>query len=307
MTNQKEIKKKKQKTSPPYLLWVSAVLLITLIFGIITAFFCGRAVAHGKSEDMKRNLYLSLSDSPFAFVIPAMFGDNIPVTDAAFPDCVNSDASSVRVDFNATDGTLKAIPGEDHYESKIFAVDNPRRLILAKSTQGSNRPAGILALSGGTLAFSASDSESDTPLVLDGEKTGTFDEEFFGITEEGILLFGKYSELGEEAEKLAYAASAEIHALIVDSSPTEFSPCEIRIGRSSVAIGQCEDGSLIVGIFGKDASVSDISKIFYKYKAVNAAIVYVGDYAGVSEKDGSEAALGKAYSGATYSSAWIIR
>ncbi len=301
-----ENKKGTQRKSPPHLKRFAFVLIALLIFSLLAAFFVGRTVARGSSETLRENFYLFLSDSPFAFLVSPLFGDNLPDVSMKLPEASLSSEDGITVSFRGDSSPLSPITDTES-DAKLFALKDPSRLLLARSSQGSNSIGSILSLSGGNFAFSAFTASNDRILVFDGEETENPDGEFFGITKEGILAFGNYSEYKNSKGDLAFASSANVHSLIVASAPTDFSPSNRQIGSPSFAIGQCKDGSLILGFFPKEATVSEISKTFYRLSAVNAAIVYLGDDTGYVFAGGESHSYAEGFKNAEFSSAWVIK
>lgn len=308
MATQNENKKKKKRTRPSYFLHTFAIISLTLIFVLLLVFFAGRAVARGSSEDLSRKLHIFLSDSPFAFAIPALYGDDIPDTAPTLPECVLSNSSGITVSFPDDTNSVTEIKLDNgNYSAHMYALKNPNRLFIGKSTQDHNHISGILSLENAALAFSASAAGKDKVLVYDKALTGEAEGGFFGITDKGFLVFGKLEDYKNEDGELVYAKSANVGSLIINSIPCDFSPSDLPFGSPALAIGQCADGSLLLIFTDSNASAADIAQIFYRYSAVNAAIVYVGNGAGVCYPDGTYFSYDEGFADAEFSSAWLIK
>jgi hypothetical protein len=280
-----------------------------LIFFIIAAFLTGRAIANCESEGLRLEFYQKLRSSPFSACIDLLFEEeNLPITNPILPGCVSSSAEGIVPPSGSVAGEIIeiAVDGES-FNASMIAIKNPHSLFMGKSTFNQNYVSEIMHRAGASYAFSAADDRAISVAVYDGVISESAEGTFFGITESGILAFGDLSAFKEAEDGLVRAQNASIHTLVCASMPTSFSPSEHPIGKPSLSIGQCADGSLLIAVADGNASVSDLTRLFYKYSAVNAAIVYIGDCAGIICPDGRTVSFGEGFDAAQYSHAWLIK
>jgi exopolysaccharide biosynthesis protein len=308
MKFQKE-KKPKVTKKTRWGLMLALTVIITLIFIIAAVFFAGRAVASKGNEDLRLEFYTLLSESPFKGLIKYVFDDDdLPDTTPILPDCINSSASGITVSASASeDGALHLTYSDSSMKAHVLAIKDPSRLCMGKSTFSHNYISEIKNLENASYAFSAADDRQLNVTVSSGKYSSDADVTFFGITQSGILAFGRIKDFTDTKDALMWAQESVVHTLIHESMPTSFSPSENPIGIPTLSIGQCVDGSLLIVIADEKSSTDSLTKLFYKYSAVNAAIVYVGEAAGIIYPNGEIATFGEEFENAQYSHSWLIK
>ena len=308
MNSRTERKTKKSRRQ----LWglkITVTVAITLVFALLIAFFTGRTIATKGNEDLRLEFYMLLKESPLRGCIDYIFDeDSIPDTTPILPGCINSSFEGITPPTNSTgNDVLQLTPDSLSFSTHILAIKNPALLCMGKSTFDHNYVSEIKHLEKARYAFSAADSMNLNVIAANGKVTEDAEGTFFGMTEKGILAFGGIKQFSDVNGKLLWAQEAQIHTLINNSMPTSFSPSEHAIGYPTLSIGQCADGSLLMIIADSNASANGLTKLFYKYSAVNAAIVYVGESAGIICPDGSVLSFGRDFHDAQYSHAWLIK
>lgn len=290
-------------------LQIAVTVAITLVFVILIAFFAGRTIASKGNEDLRLEFYLLLKESPFSGCIKYIFDEeSIPDTTPVLPPCVNSSADGISPsDSVSGENVLQLSHNETSFSAHVLAINDPAALCMGKSTFDHNYISEIKHLENASYAFSAADNMQLNVIASNGSYAEDADGTFFGMTDNGILAFGGIKQFRDTNAKLMWAQEASIYTLIHSSLPTSFSPSEHAITAPTLSIGQCADGSLLIIIADARASVNDLTKLFYKYSAVNAAIVYVGESAGIICPDGSVLSFGKDFEDAQYSHAWLIK
>lgn len=302
---------KKQRKPKRHGLWlqIAITVAVTLAFVILAAFFAGRTIAQRGNEELRLDFYTRLSESPLRGLIKYIFNeDSIPSTAPILPGCVNSTPDGISPAPSASEKDVLLLKGDgDGYLAHVLAIKDPSSLFMGRSTFNQNYVSEIMHLQNASYAFSAADSMKLNVIDPDSEAYKDADGTFFGLTDRGILAFGGIKQLSEDAGKLTFAQEAEIHTLVHTSLPTSFEPSRHAIGAQTLSIGQCADGSLLIVLADGNASVDDLTKLFYRYSAVNAAIVYVGEAAGILCPDGSVLSFGSDFEDAQYSHAWLIK
>ena len=288
---------------------IAVTLAVTLAFVILIAFFAGRTIAQKGNDELRLEFYTRLSESPLRGCIRYIFDeDSIPDTTPILPGCVNSSTEGIIPSASTSgDGVLLITTDNEDFSAHIVAIKDPSSLFMGKSTFSHNYVSEIKHLTSASYAFSAADSMNLNVIASGNGPVSDADCTFFGITDKGILAFGGIKQLTSDHGNLIFAQAASIHTLVHASLPTSFSPSEHSINAPTLSIGQCADGSILLIIADQRASADDLTKLFYKYSAVNAAIVYVGEAAGIICPDGSVLSFGKDFDDAQYSHAWLIK
>lgn len=302
---------KKQRKPKRHGLWVqiAVTVAVTLVFVLIAAFIAGRTIAQNGNEELRLEFYTRLNESPFSGFVKYIFDeDSIPSTVPILPGCVNSTPDGISPAPSTSEKDVLLLKGDsDGYLAHVLAIKDPSSLFMGRSTFNQNYVSEIMHLQNASYAFSAADSMKLNVIDPDSDTYENADGTFFGLTDRGILAFGGIKQQSEDAGRLKFAQEAEIHTLIHASLPTSFDPSRHAIGVQTLSIGQCADGSLLLILADGNASVNDLTKLFYRYSAVNAAIVYVGEAAGIICPDGSVLSFGKDFEDAQYSHAWLIK
>ncbi len=308
MKFQKE-KKPKSVKKPRWGLKIALTVIITLIFVIAGVFFAGRAVASNGNEDLRLEFYTLLSESPFKGLIKYVFDkENLPDTTPILPECINSSASGITVSASTSaEGALQLFIDDPAMKAHVLAIKDPSRLCMGKSSFSHNYISEIKHLENASYAFSAADDMQLNVVVSNGKYSSDANVTFFGITQNGILVFGSINDFTDADDRLVWAQESVVHTLIHESIPTSFSPSEHPIGIPTLSVGQCADGSLLIVTADERASADSLTKLFYKYSAVNAAIVYIGESAGFIHPNGEISTFGDKFENAQYSHSWLIK
>lgn len=288
---------------------IAITVFITLAFVILIAFFAGRTIASKGNEKLRLEFYTLLNDSPFKGCIKYIFDEeNIPDTSPVLPGCISSSADGISPSGTPSENGIILLTTEDpSFNAHILAVKDPSRLYMGKSTFSHNYISEIKHLENASYAFSAADDRQLNVIISNGEYSDEKDVTFFGITKNGILAFGDLCDFEGSEDSLIWAQQADVHTLVHNSIPTSFSPSEHPISVPTLSVGQCADGSLLIVIADKNASADDLTKLFYKYSAVNAAIVYIGEAAGIITPNGEALSFGEGFEDAQYSHSWLIK
>lgn len=285
MEEQLELKRKKRPTDVS--VWsrrIFVIVLITLIFLLLFVFFAGRTVANVAPEDVGFSIYEGLRENGLSFLADLFFGDRYTSAPRELTGTVDSRPDGISVlfddDYSSYKGGGFLTFSPEGYGGKLIAVKNPLRFSLGISTQQSNTLSALMSLSGAQGIFSTRDSETDSPLVINGawaseRSEGSFT--YLGFTEDGILDFGASTKEELLERGLKFATEQEVYTLISGGVPQGFDLKDMPLGVPSVSIGQCADGSVLVLFLGEDSSCRDAMEIMYKYNAVNAAMIYLGN------------------------------
>lgn len=317
MEEQLELKRKRRPT--PARTWTFrsfVVVLITLVFITLLVFFGGRAIANAAPEDVAYSIYEGLVRDGHTFLADLFFGDRYTTMPRELTGAVDSNPDGISVLFGDDKSSFKGggfitLTPEGH-EGTLIAVKNPLRFSLAISTQQSNTLSALMSLSSAQGIFSMRDSENDSPLIVNGvwaskKVEGSFT--YVGFREDGILDFGTATKDALEGKGLKFATEQEVYTLISGGVPQGFELKDRPLGKDSVSIGQCADGSVIVLFLRGDSSCRDAMEIMYKYNAVNAAMIYIGSDTAFLAKDAQAGGFdpnGSADS-AHYHVTWIFR
>lgn len=303
-----------RKNRPGIYKTVFAVIWILLTVIILFVFFigAGRAVAGGESDDLKIRLYEFLEDSPFSFLSNFIFEGSVPSYESSLPPSANSDGTKVSVLFPGTQNAdvreITLTKKNDGISGILIALSDPTALSVGSSTQGSNALSEILKVEHARLAFAFSDQSDDPVLINGGEWTYKTNSElygYFGFDGKGVMHFGTGSYSDIEGLSLTYATKQTVHSLICGGVPCSFDMSKGAIGSASLSVAQCEDGSVLILFADASASCQKITELLYRYSAVNAATVYVGDAVGFANEEKS-VSLGSGSESVQHASAWII-
>lgn len=313
-SNEKIRSIKSRKRNRAYRL-IFAVVFITLIFMLIAIFAIGRTVAHGSSEARRVELYTFLHDNDLLWLSDIIFGDDVPSYSSALPPAKEAEVGNIKVAFSGegVSDIKKIILNEkdDGFSGVLIAVSDPRAISIGRSTQGSNDVAGIRDVEHASIAFSFANSRNDGVLYFDGEALfgeGDTDSDigYFGFSDDGIMHFGEGKIDEIYSLGLSFATRQDVSALITGKVPCSFEMSRGDIGSASLSVAQCADGSVMLLFADKKASCKDLTELLYRYSAVNAAIIYVGDNVGFIDLEGTYA-IGENFSSAKYSSVWMIK
>ncbi len=309
MSYKKSAKGYTYKSDSPFFGRFFIILLITLTILLVTVFAIGRAVAFGSSTELSLKFYDYLQNSVFSFATGFFFDDHVPSYEAYAPGVGDSSPDRIDVFFKGDDDILYFDVDEGTFKGKLVAVKDPTRFSIGRPTQEVNALNVILRVSDGELAFSSAASHRDRVLAENGEcliEEGKV-ETFIGFTNDGILHFGsadaeKMSSLG-----LSCATAQDINVLICGGAPFDFELSRAPIGKSTVSIAQCSDGSVLLLFLDEAASYRDAMEVLYRHGAVNAAVIHSGNNVGYVVSDGESFSYSDAISSAEFSSAWMVK
>lgn len=291
-------------------------LILTLILLTLLIFFGGRAIVNAVPEDVGYSVYEGLVRDGHTFLADLFFGDRYASFPRELTGTVDSREDGISVLFGDDRSSYKGggfiTLSPEGYDGKLVAVKNPLRFSLGISTQQSNTLSALMSLSSAQGIFSLKDSETDSPLIINGawasKKTdGKFT--YVGFREDGILCFGSASKEELEGKSLKFATEQEVYTLISGGVPQGFELKDLPLGAPSVSIGQCADGSVLVLFLEGDSSCRDAMEIMYKYNAFNAAMIYIGNDAAFLAKDSQAGSFSHkdAADSAHYHVTWIFR
>lgn len=294
---------------------VFAMVFITLIFILIAIFAVGRTVAHGSSEARRVELYTFLCDNDLTWLSNLIFGDNIPLYSSELPPAAASVADDIKVAFSSEDQfKIKKIllsESGDGFSGVLLAINDPRAISIGRSTQESNDVSGIRDVEHASTAFSFADSRHDSILYFNGEEFFSEDDNgsdigYFGFNESGILHFGEGTIDEIRSLGLSFATRQVVSALITSKVPCSFEMSRGEIGKPSLSVAQCADGSVMLLFANGSASCKELTELLYRYSAVNAAIIYIGNGVGFIDSNDTYA-FGEGFLNAKYSSVWMIK
>ena len=312
--DEKKKHKKKQPSKNEHIYkMLFIIVIVSLIFCLIAFFTVGKVIANGDSTDIKMNFYTFLHEHHLGFFAKMIFGNNIPEYSSEFPPIKNSVPDNIEVLFAGAEETVVQKiyfdKENDGFSGVMLAINDPTKFSIGSSTQSSNAISEIFAVERAKIAFPFAQNKSDNVLITDGvwssdrasDKYG-----FFGFDSKGIMHFGQASK--EEIEALSLTCATEqanMSAILCNGVPCDFESSQGAIGKPSISVAQCSDGSVILLFLGKAASCRDITELLYRYSAVNAAIIYSGNNSGYFDADGTFS-FDKSFENSEYSCVWTV-
>ena len=296
-TSRHEHKKKTKKKKPKKKFIIMMFIIYEFVFMSCTFPFI---LLYGPFENAKKKFVGSamtsmhfqclakwfLSDDEIKFII----GDNSEETETDTTDIKSIDVSA------ANDDTIKSytIDGNARYKGYYIVVNNPKRVKVGISSklevegettsEIAEHYGAVAAINGGSFVDKTSVKWTGTGAYPDGlvisgggviwdSTSNGGNTELFGITQEGVLIVGRYSK--DELKELNVQEALSFRPVLIVNGKK--SAINVDGGFAPrTAIGQRKDGAIILLVLDSKvisrfgATYTEVQEIMYKLGAMNA-------------------------------------